>query len=48
MTCRDDSRQIPAGVPVGLLFAGNSNGTTAVANRIEDVLLALGVSIDGQ
>jgi len=29
--------------PVGLLFAGNSDGTVAFANRIEDVLNALSV-----
>ncbi|ASV75637.1 hypothetical protein THTE_3035 [Thermogutta terrifontis] len=40
--------------PVGLLFAGNSDGTYAVANRIEDVLQALSsrlgsnVTIDGE
>ena len=33
--------------PVGLLFAGNSSGTLAVANRIDDVLSAFGVVIDG-
>jgi hypothetical protein len=32
--------------PVGLLFAGSSNGYT-IANKIGDVLAALGVSIDG-
>jgi hypothetical protein len=32
--------------PVGLLFAGSSNGYT-IANQIGDVLSALGVSIDG-
>jgi hypothetical protein len=30
--------------PVGLLFAGNSDGTVAFANRIEDVLKALSVT----
>jgi len=30
--------------PVGLLFAGNSDGTVAFANRIEDVLKALTVT----
>jgi hypothetical protein len=34
--------------PVGLLFAGNSTGTLAVANRIGDVLSSFGVAIDGQ
>ena len=34
--------------PVGLLYAGNSSGTTAVANPINDVLIAFGVTIDGQ
>lgn len=29
-------------IPAGLLFAGNSSGTYALANRIEDVLTALG------
>lgn len=29
-------------VPVGLMFAGNSSGTYGVANRIDDVLTALG------
>jgi hypothetical protein len=33
--------------PVGLLFAGNSNGSTAIANSIGPVLAALGVTIDG-
>ena len=32
--------------PVGLLFAGSSNGYT-IANQIGDVLSALGVTIDG-
>lgn len=32
--------------PVGLLFAGSSNGYT-IANKIGDVLSALGVTIDG-
>jgi len=40
-------------IPAGLLFAGNSSGTYALANRIEDVLTALGqrlgktIEIDG-
>ncbi len=34
--------------PVGLLFAGNVNGKLAVANPIEDVLGAFGVTIDGE
>ena len=34
--------------PVGLLFAGNGNGRMAIANPIDLVLGALGVSIDGQ
>lgn len=34
--------------PVGLLFAGNASGTVAVANRIEHVLGAFGVTVDGQ
>lgn len=33
--------------PVGLLFAGSSNGRLAVANRIQDVLNAFGVTVDG-
>lgn len=33
--------------PVGLLFAGNSTGKTAVANLIDLVLERFGVSIDG-
>lgn len=44
----------PSANPVGLLFAGNSNGTTAIANRIDSVLTELSIlsgsalSIDGQ
>jgi hypothetical protein len=34
--------------PVGLLFAGNGSGTLAVANQINNVLSALGVTIDGK
>jgi hypothetical protein len=34
--------------PVGLLFAGNQNGSYAVANRIDLVLAYFGVSIDGK
>jgi hypothetical protein len=34
--------------PVGLLFAGDSRGRTAVANPIDLVLNAFGVAIDGQ
>lgn len=37
----------PGASPVGLLFAGNQNGSLAVANRIQDVLSALGVTVDG-
>ncbi len=33
--------------PVGLLYAGNRSGKVAIANHIEDVLDAVGVSIDG-
>ncbi len=33
--------------PVGLLFAGNNNGNYAIANHIEDVLAAFGVTVDG-
>lgn len=38
----------PAANPVGLLFAGNSTGTFAVANPIDDVLSSFGVTIDGK
>lgn len=38
----------PGRNPVGLLFAGNSSGTFAVANRIGVVLTAFGVAIDGE
>jgi len=34
--------------PVGLLFAGNSSGKMAIANPIDLVLGALGVTIDGK
>ncbi len=34
--------------PVGLVFAGDNSGKFAVANTIDDVLSALGVSIDGE
>ena len=34
--------------PVGLLFAGTGNGKLAVANQIDEVLGAFGVSIDGK
>jgi hypothetical protein len=33
--------------PVGLLFAGNSKGTLAIANPIDPVLQRFGVTIDG-
>ncbi len=33
--------------PVGLLFAGGRGGKIAIANRIDDVLSAFGVAIDG-
>ena len=33
--------------PVGLLFAGDSSGKFAIANQIDDVLDALGVTVDG-
>ncbi len=33
--------------PVGLLFAGNGNGTLAIANPIDPVLQRFGVTIDG-
>jgi hypothetical protein len=38
----------PGKAPVGLLFAGNANGRTAIANRIDLVLGAFGVSVDGK
>ncbi|MCH8288633.1 MAG: carboxypeptidase regulatory-like domain-containing protein, partial [Candidatus Marinimicrobia bacterium] len=34
--------------PVGLLFAGNSDGTMAIANRIDLVLDRFGVIVDGE
>lgn len=34
--------------PVGLLFAGNGDGTMAIANRIDRVLSKLGVTVDGK
>jgi hypothetical protein len=34
--------------PVGLLFAGNGNGRIAIANRIDAVLGAFSVTIDGK
>jgi len=34
--------------PVGLLYAGNANGSFAVANQIGDVLDSFGVTIDGK
>jgi hypothetical protein len=34
--------------PVGLLFAGSTNGRMAIANRIDAVLNAFGVVIDGK
>ena len=37
----------PNNEPVGLLFAGNSSGKLAVANQIDVVPAALGVTIDG-
>jgi len=38
----------PGKAPVGLLFAGDSSGKYAIANPIDAVLTALGVSVDGQ
>jgi hypothetical protein len=38
----------PGKNPVGLLFAGNSSGKTAIANPIDYVLTALHVDIDGE
>lgn len=37
----------PSANPVGLLFAGTSSGTTAIANPIDLVLNAFSVTIDG-
>ncbi len=37
----------PGANPVGLLFAGNKSGRMAIANPIDRVLSAFGVSIDG-
>jgi hypothetical protein len=38
----------PGREPVGLLFAGNSSGTYAIANPIEEVLSTFNVTIDGE
>jgi len=38
----------PGANPVGLLFAGNKSGRMAIANPIDRVLSAFGVSIDGR
>jgi hypothetical protein len=38
----------PGRNPVGLLYAGTASGKTAIANRIDLVLGALGVTIDGE
>lgn len=38
----------PGRNPVGLLFAGNSNGTMAIANPIGPVLSEFGITIDGE
>ena len=38
----------PGRNPVGLLFAGNSDGTFAIANRIDLVLDRFGVTVDGE
>jgi len=38
----------PNADPVGLLFAGSTSGGTAIANPIDSVLNALGVTIDGR
>lgn len=37
----------PGTNPVGLLFAGDSSGKTAIANPIDAVLSAFGITIDG-
>jgi hypothetical protein len=37
-----------AGHPVGLLFAGNSDGSMAIANPIQAVLDAFSVTVDGE
>ena len=38
----------PDRAPVGLLFAGNPDGSYAIANRIDLVLDAFGVEVDGE
>ena len=38
----------PGRNPVGLLFAGNRSGKLAIANQIEDVLAAFGMTVDGK
>ncbi len=38
----------PGRQPVGLLFAGDNRGTTAIANHIDEVLSAFSASIDGE
>jgi len=38
----------PGRNPVGLLYAGTSDGRTAIANRIDLVLAAFGVTVDGE
>lgn len=38
----------PGRNPVGLLFAGSSDGRTAIANRIDLVLSRFGVTVDGE
>jgi hypothetical protein len=38
----------PSANPVGLLFAGNSNGTRAIANRIDPVLNRFSLAVDGK
>jgi len=44
----DSNCSVSCPSPVGLLYAGTSSGTTAIANRIDLVVNALGVTIDGQ
>lgn len=38
----------PSANPVGLLYAGNSNGTRAIANRIDLVLNRFSLAVDGK
>jgi hypothetical protein len=38
----------PSATPMGLLFAGDSSGKLAVANRIDLVLSRFSVLVDGE